>query len=781
MNLYRILLRTFLGRRLPRTSGQVHVPGIAQPVTIRRDDWGIPYIEAATEMDAWYALGFCQGQDRAFQLEMLLRLTRGTLAEFLGPSGLPIDRLSRRIGFHRYAEAHLAVLDAEVRECLDAFAHGVNVGTDQGCRQPAHEFTLLRAHTTPYTPTDALAGIKYSALAMSFWTAKLTRFILLREEGPAAVQDLSRMYPFDHLVTAPVGTPAGRAVDRLAAEMAQLIEVLGLQGASNNWVLDASRTATGRPLLANDPHLATTIPSPWYLVHIRTPEWAVAGACYVGGPVIGAGHNDVAAWGLTAGLADNVDLFLEEVSPDGSSVRQGAEFVPCTAQTEVFHVKGSAPVQEEVLITPRGPIVSPALEGEHGAVSMQATWMQPWPIGNVLRMYRARTWEQFRQALAHWPLVSLNMVYADTNGTIGWQLVGDVPQRRPGRGVLPLPGWDPANQWGTTPIPFAEMPHLENPEADLIATANNKPVQDGTGPYLGMDWSDGYRVMRIVEVLSSRRDWDVGSTQALQCDQMSIPWSEIRETVLAVPAAEIETRMALELLHAWDGVLSADSPAAAVYELFLGEMAQRVVHARLPEAADWALGKAFNPLAGGVALGARVSTLVRLLQEQPPMWFSRPWPEEIAVALAQAVRTLQEHFGPTPDGWAWGHIRPLTLRHPLGVRRPLDRLLNLGPLPVGGDSTTVSPMGTRLTNVTGNPTGVANLRMVLDIGNWEESVFVLAGGQSGNPLSPHYDDMLKHWQQGKGVPVAWSPEAIARSTRRTLQLRPATAPSIGSR
>jgi len=779
MNLYRALLRTLLGRRLPRTSGYLQVPGITQPVTIRRDDWGIPYIEAATGADAWYALGFCQGQDRAFQLEMLLRLARGTLAELLGPTALPIDRLARRIGFHRYAEAHMAILTPEVRECLEAFARGVNAGVDWGSRRPAHEFTLLRAQPTPYTPADALAGIKYSALAMSFWTTKLTRFILLREEGPAAVQDLNWAYPPDHSVTAPVGTPAGPAIDRLAAEMDLLKQVLGLQGASNNWVLDASRTATGRPLLANDPHLSTAIPAPWYLVHIRTPEWAVAGACYVGGPVIGAGHNDVAAWGLTAGVADNVDLFLEEVGADGRSVREGDSFVPCQVHNEVFHVKGGKQVQEEVLITPRGPIVSPALEGEPGAVSIQATWMQNWPIGSVLRMYRARTWEQFRQALAQWPLVSLNMVYADTQGTIGWQLFGDVPQRGPNRGMLPLPGWDPANRWGDAPVPFAEMPHLENPGAGLIATANNKPLQDGVGPYLGMDWADGYRVRRIVEVLSSRRDWDIPSTRALQRDRMSLPWREIRETVLSVPPDRSETQMALDLLRVWDGVVSADSPAAAIYEFFLGEMAQRIVRARLPKAADWALGKAFNPLARGAALGARVSTLVRLLQEQPPEWFGRPWPEEIAAALTQAVRTLQERFGSKPAGWAWGHIRPLILRHPLGVRPPLDRLLNLGPFPAGGDSTTVSPMGTRLIDVTGNPRGLANLRMVLDVGNWEESVFVLAGGQSGNPLSPHYNDMLTLWQRGEGVAIAWSPEAIARVAHHVLELLPTNTPPQG--
>ena len=514
------------------------------------------------------------------------------------------------------------------------------------------------------------------------------------------------------------------------------------------------------------------IPPPWYLVHIRTPGWAVAGACYIGSPVIGAGHNDAAAWGLTAGLADNVDLFLEEIGPDRRTVREGDGFVPCQVRMEVFQVRGGGPVEEEVLVTPRGPVVSPALEGETGAIAMRATWMQPRPIAGLLGMYRARSFEEFRHALAQWPLASLNMVYADISGTIGWQLIGEVPQRSRGQGAMPLPGWDAANQWSPEPIPFVEMPHLVNPAGGFIATANNKPTLDTAGPYLGTDWGDGYRLARIVEVLGSRRDWDVRTTQALQLDQVSIPWREVREVVLAAPAATAEAQEALALLCRWDGVLAADSPAAAVYELFLAEMAQRVVQARVPRAAAWALGKAFNPLPGSAAIGARVSNLVRLLREQPIEWFGRPWSEEVAAALTAAVRSQRERFGPGPEGWAWGQIRKLTLRHPLGERRPLDRLLNRGPFLVGGDSTTVSPMGTRLANVTGNPTGLANLRMVLDVGNWEENRFVLAGGQSGNPLSPHYDDMLTLWRRGEGVMIAWSKEAVEQVASCTLLLRP---------
>jgi penicillin amidase len=683
-----------------------------------------------------------------------------------------VDRTARRIGVHFSAREQLAVLDQETRQRLEAFVRGVTAGARQGCQRPAPEFALLRAGPTPYEATDVLANLKYIAFVMSLWMAKLVRLRILRADGAEAVAALSRAYPEWQLVTAPVGRPAGPALDRLGEDLSRLAVALGLGGASNNWVLNAARTATGRPLLANDPHMAATIPAPWYLVHLRTPGWAVAGACYIGAPLIAAGHNETAAWGVTAGIADNLDLFLEEVGADGRSVREEDGFVPCSVRTEVIGVRGRPPVREEILITPRGPLITSLLEGEWESISMRATWSLPRPAAGLFRLYQAHTFEEFRQALRVWPFVSVNMVYADVADTIGWQLAGDVPQREKGWGTLPLPGWDRANAWCPEPLPFDALPHLANPASGFIATANNKPTLDEASPYLGMDWGDGYRHARIVEALAGRSDWDVPSTQALQLDLTSLTWREIRAVVLAAPATTVAVQEALALLRRWDGAVAAHAPAAAVYEFFLSEIAHRVVGAKAPRSVEWVLSRGLNPGLGGAALGVRVSSLARLLREQPTGYFARPWPEEIAAALDQAIHTLRARFGASPGRWAWGRIRPLTLMHPLGTHRVLGRAFNLGPFPVGGDSSTVSPMGTGLGDPTGNPEGMANLRMVLDVGNWEENRFVLAGGQSGNPLSPHYADMLDLWRRGEGVTMAWSREMVAQVAQSTLRLLP---------
>jgi penicillin amidase len=743
-------------------------------VTIRRNRWGIPHISAENGPDAWFGLGFCHAQDRAFQLESLLRVTRGTLAALVGPEGLAVDRLARRIGFHRSAEAQLAALGTDERGTLEAYARGVNAGLSRGLRRRPHELVLLRARPTAWTAADVLGFTKLQGLLLATnWDLELARLKILQADGPEALRALDPAYPEWLPVSTPPGAPAGPAIDRLLADLEAFTAVVGTGGGSNNWALAASRTATGRPLLANDPHLAPSLPAHWYLAHLQTPDWAVAGATFVGGPAVVAGHNGFASWGLTAGLADNTDLYLEEVGPDGRSVRAGEGFVPCEVRVERIEMRGGPPVIEEVLITPHGPLIGPALAEDPGAVAFRALWLDPLPVEGYLRLNQVRSFAEFREAFARWPVLSLNLAYADAGGTIGWQLVGQVPRRRKGWGILPARGADPAGGWEETPVQFFEMPWLADPPAGFLATANNQPVAEGGGPFLGVDWIDGYRLARISEALAEREDWDVQQCQALQMDVLSIPWREIRETVLAAPAAPAGAALALGLLRAWDGRVAADSAAATVFELFLAELIARAAAAKAPRSAAWALGRGFTALTPATLFGVRrAGHLVRLLREQPAGWFARTWPEEISDALAAAVERLRARFGPEPAAWTWGEVRPLTLRHPLGRRKPLDRVFDLGPIPWGGDANTAAQAATGLLDPLTNPGVVAGLRMVIDVGAWDESRFAIAGGQSGNPFSPHYADQLPLWARGEGVPIPWSEDAVARATRSTLRLIP---------
>ena len=775
MGVSRLALRLLMGRRLPTDTGTLTAGGARDRVVIRRDGFGIPHIEAENEHDAWYGLGFCQGQDRAFMLETMLRAAHGTTAEVAGRAALPIDRLSRRLGFLAGAIKQLDSLDTDVREMFEAFALGVTEGATIGCERRAHEFALLRIQPTPWTAADALAVSRLQSFASALtWEVKLARHRILREDGPDALRALEPYYPSWQPVNTPPGASAGEAMDRVASDLAAFGEAIGTGGASNAWAVAPSRTASGRPILANDPHLGTSLPAYWYLAHLQTPDWSLAGACFAGAPLFASAHNGTAGWGVTLGLVDTADLYVEDVGPDGDSVREGDGFVPLQTGTELIRVKGEAePVEEVVKTTPRGPIIGTALPGETAAISVRATWLETGPVRGLLTAWRARSFDEFRREFDQWPAAPLNVVYADTTGATGWLLCGKAPRRRSGWGTIPLPGWEPDAGWEDEGVDFDEMPHVVSPTTGFVASANNKPAPDADPPYLGIEWADGYRFTRVTEALESRTDWDVESTGALQMDLLSIPWREMSETVLATPVADGDARQALELLREWDGQVSADSSGAAVFELFVEAMIRQVVESKAPNSWEFSVGKGFTAINPFTMLNARRSGfLVDLLHRQQADWLDGDWSGAIERSLTKAVATLRKTRGSNPNRWAWGVVRPLKFRHPAAANRLLDGVLNRGPFPWGGDSDTLAQTASNPIDVLGEPLLTASLRMVLDVGDWDNSLFVLPGGQSGNPLSPNYDDMLPLWRAGGGVPIAWSAAAVLRAATRTLILRP---------
>ncbi len=807
-----------LGRRLPRLDGEVRLDGPQAAITIRRDGWGVPHIEAATERDALFALGFCQGQDRAGQLEVLWRLARGRLAEWVGPGGLPMDRLSRCIGFRRSAEGQWPVLAGWVREWMEAFAAGINAAQQRGGTRRPHEWAILGGRPSPWDGIDLLAVLKLqSFLLPSNWDAELLRLRMLYADGPQAVQDLepavaaalvpspgpaqtqdavgSPRLPESPRLTESTDVTAGRSgsgpfaaddarirrlaaetLERLQADLDRLRGYVGGPGGSNNWVIAGRRTASGRPLLANDPHLAPFVPPPWYLAHVRTPQWEVAGAMFAGSLGFAIGHNGYCAWGVTAALSDNTDLFVETLGPDRRSVRDSdGTFVPCTVREEVIQVRWQGEVVETVLETPRGPIVTP-LDGDLPvALSIRGVWQEALPVVGFLRAPLARSFEEFRAAFAEWPLLPLNVVYADAGGTIGWQMIGQLPRRRGGYGLLPAPADRPDSGWEADWLPFKQLPAVVDPPQGFWATANHDPRLDlpDWPAHLGSDYCDPYRVRAVREALAARDGWTLEDCLELQRDTRSIPWEEVREVVLGLRPATAEAAEALRLLEPWDGRMDIDSPAAAVFEFFLMEMLVRVVRRRAPKSWEAALRSGDANLAAD----RRIGHLVRLLRHQPPGWFD-DWPREMLDALTQAVRRLRAVAGPGSAYWAWGHVRPLRLEHLLfGKQRGLAAVFNVGPVPCAGDANTISQAAVCPTDPARFTHNIANLRAAFDLADLGRSRFVLCGGQSGNPCSPHYDDQLPLWQRGEAIPIPWTQAEVIRAARHTLRLLPATAPT----
>jgi penicillin amidase len=753
-----------LGRRLPKTRGTVLVDGLGGPVSIGRDRWGIPHIEATADADAWFGLGFCHGQDRGFQLEILARAGRGTLAELLGPSAVSVDRLSRTLGFRRVATRQRDVLGADVVATLEAYVAGINAAARASARP--HELVLLRGRRSEWHVEDVLAFLGLQSLALAGnWVAELARLAILMADGPDALRAVDVTYSPWLPVVDPPGAGAGPALDRLAADLAALQSLAGGTGGSNAWAVAPSRTATGGAILANDPHLAPDVPAPWYLVHVRTPDWQVAGASFIGGPVVPSGHNGRIAWGITAGCTDSADLFWEDISAAG--VARGPDGdEPVSRIREEIGVRGAPAVVEELTLTARGPVITPILDGFGMALSLRATWLEPAPVRGLLDVVRAGDFATFRESFRAWPGPALNVVYADVDGHIGWQLIGALPRRRSGNGTLPRPAWEPG--WEDQHLSFDAMPFSHDPEGGFVVSANNAPHVDvADGPNLGVDWLDGYRAAAIGERLAERDGWDVASAATLQCDVTSIPWREMREIVLAVEPSGDDEKRAHALLRDWDGRVSADSAAASVFELVLAELATITTREGAPTSWRWAMGAGFGDVIARTAFSARtVGRLVALLRDEPDR------SEAIRSALRDAVSTLTGKYGPDSARWAWGDVRPLRLRHVLGAMKPLDRTFGLGPVRIGGDTNTVAQAGVRPLDPLGSHGAIANHRVVIDLADPERSRYVVAGGQSGNPLSPHYGDLLELWARGEGVPIGWSHDAVAAAVVDSLRLLP---------
>jgi penicillin amidase len=786
VNLARRLFGLLLGKRLPQHSGQSSAP-CRSKVKIRRDRFGVGYVDAENEYDAWFGLGYCHAQDRAGQLETSLRLVRGTLSEVIGREGLEIDRAARLIGVHHAAKAQLPLFDRDLRDQLGAYTDGINAAFATRGAPKSHEHALLRCEPSPWKPEDVIGlGLMMCCLLPSNWDVELARLHIFLADGPAAVAALDADYRPDLPVTSPPGGVAGPSGPFLGDDLRALREFIGESGGSNAWAVSARKTKAGRPLLANDPHLPATLPNFGYLARVTCPEFRVAGVSIVGVPAFISGHNERAAWGSTSAQLDNTDLFLEELGPDGASAREGDRFVPCELRDERVAVRGEAPQRLRVVTTRRGPIVARrgdpessifaplpfTAHGRENALSFAATWLQPRPTRALLSFHRLENFEQFRTFCGSATGCAYSMIYADRE-TIGWVLASEVPVRKQGHGSLPLPGWLESVGWHAEVKSGRDLPHAENPEAGYVSCANNKPVADAECPvFLGHDFLDGYRQKRIGAELARKDDWTPAAMAELQLDVLTLTWSEVKAPMLSLETSDPAARRALALLAEWDGRLAADSVAATVYELFLAEVCERAARVKAPNSSRFVVGEGVMKLIPGTTLNARRASFVtRLVRDQPPGYFAA-WPAELAAALGAVVRRLERDFGPDTRRWTWGTLRPLPLEHRFGGKKPLDRVFNPPKLPGYGDGTTVNQAGFEYWKPLRHSTVTSHLRTVMEVGNWSASRFVLLGGQAGNPLSKNYDDMIPLWQRGEGVPIHWEEAALRAHTSNELCLSP---------
>lgn len=671
---------------------------------------------------------------------------------------------------------------------LDAYTAGINAFIARGAAGPARslEHRLLRFAPAPWTTEDSLAVGRLIAFSISpNWASELVRARLVTLFGRDAAAALEPgVWAADDTS---VWSEDGSAMwDVPAGEAPGPIEMPGGAGGSNNWVVDGSRSRTGRPLLANDIHLFPQLPSIVYEAHLATSSGLeVAGATIPGVAGVVIGHNADITWGVTASLADVQDLFIERIDPGSPSRTRVADgWHEGEVLSEEIEVKGrSKPWLEEVLVTSHGPVIAPtpALAGVRAPLALQSTVLEARAtLAPLLDLNRARNWEEFRDALRTWATPSLSFVYADATGNIGFQAAGVVPVRAGGAGVVPSPGWTGTHDW-VGELAFDEMPHAFNPGAGAWATANHD-IAASTGHPLGREYASPARYLRIRELLDATEKHSVASFVTIQSDDRNEP-AKAAAGILGerLPPSDALRRAVLERLRSWDGHMTEGSLEASVYAVFMDELVRTRHAGETTEGAGLLLGHGPHP-----TLAPAWSHY--FVRGEETLSYLRDWAAEdgsrpdgpVEVAFVRTLEVLSNRLGPNPARWSWERLHTLTLRHPLGARKPLERLLNVGGHPVPGNMDTVR-VSASLPGTHEVQGPISAYRFVADVSDWDASLSCLPGGQSGHRASPHYADQLRDWHAMGYHRLAFSAEAVAGAAEERMLLRPTGRFRVGGR
>jgi penicillin amidase len=797
-------LRSAAKAALPTLDGDLHLAGLSAPVVVRRDAHGVPHIEAATQDDLFLAQGYVTAQDRLWQMDASRRNANGELAEILGPSMLKHDKMQRVLQIRVTAQRVYAKMPAADRARLDDYARGVNLYMTQHTDSLPPEFRLLGYRPQPWSGVDSVSvGLMMAQMLDTHWDAKLSRDYIAaklnnlkleadlypvgswRDHPPTGIKvDLTQPHPAtppsadDNEEDDRSQTSNGHEDPLVLRELLGLPACAGCTPGSNNWVIDGRHTASGKPLLANDMHLPLSAPDVWYMADLKAPGYHAAGVTAPGIPCIIAGHNEHVAWGFTALYADVQDLYIEKLQGNNYETNDKS-WKPLVVDHEVIKVRFGKDVLVDVRSTDHGPLLNPIFTAETRPIALK--WTLYDPSLNALPFYALNTasnWMEFSAALGDWAWPTLNTVYSDDQGHIGYHAIGKVPIRGLGSGIFtkPLPH-DTLNmrfEWGLgwntqlIYIPNDAMPNAFDPPSGFLATANsrvttNKPFYD---PFSNKDlsaipltdeWVEPYRIERIYKALEGREHLTPADMLAVQTDVYSEVDQELGHrfayAIDHTPSADERLKKAADLMRSWDGKLTTDSAAASI-----------VTHARYalwPLILEPKLGKEAKEYRWGESNFAEEEIIMHANADWLPPTYKN-WDE----LLTDAVRKGMD-AGKAPSDiarWSYGSWHKVDVEHPLAQFLPfLGGFAGSDPQPQSGDTTTVKQVGRAF-----GP----SQRFTMDWSNIDGSTENIVLGESGNPYSPYFRDQWNAWYGGTTFALPFSDAAVAAQTRHTLRLLP---------
>lgn len=761
---------------VPPLEATLQVPGVRTAIGIWRDPEGIPHVRADSAWDAFLGQGFVHAQDRLWQMEYDRRRGSGRWAEYIGPKGVAQDVAMRRRRLAASARSDYAQLNVDTRAMLDGYAAGVNAFLATTEVLPV-EFTLLETRPAPWQPWESVLVFKVRHADMGTWQVKVWRARLVRHLGAARAATLCPGTQPNPMLIVP---PGETVLDLIAGGLEELgaYEGLGVSvpessGGSNNWAVSGRRTRSGRPLLAGDPHRALEVPNVYYQNHISCPEFDAVGLSFPGVPGLPHfGHNAQVAWSVTHTNADAQDLYLERFDAgDPTRYDVGGEWRAAEVERETIDVRGHAARDIDVTVTHHGPIILG--DPRHDLALALADAALAGPNGTFeafLPMLRARSADELEAAMRTWVDPVNNLVFADVGGAIGYRTRGRIPVRAAANAWVPVPGWDGMHEWQGY-VPFDEMPAIRNPALGFVVSANSRVTGTGYVHYIGLDFSPDFRTRRLVARLSSLERATVADMVTMHTDEVSIPGTEFVGIFRGMTSGDPVVRGALERLASWDGRMSADSAAAAIYAVFRERLMRDVMTPILGPLAPEAFAGAPR---GGTAHMARLRARLTEWIQQGDVALLREgatWPEVIARALAEAMAELRDRLGPDPARWRWGDLHRTQPSHPLSSLYPeWQPVLDPPAVPVGGDADTVRA-GAFVSALGYHVTLTAVARYAFDVGAWDESGWIVPFGGSGHPGSPHFADQVEAWRDGTLLPMryAWDRIRAAAASYQRLE------------
>lgn len=770
----------------------LQIKGLKDRVTITRDERGIPYIDAKSDEDLYFAQGYATAADRLWEMDLFRRTARGELAEILGagPNNLVLDqdKLHRTYGFAQEADAEVAQASPKALMALEAYARGVNAyASSLDAKSMPPEFQILQYSFRPWTPADSFVVVKIFFEALSdTWRLDVMRQAMASLPADKRNALLAETSPLDVLLVgkdtqAKRATASVRSSDSLSpAALAALahnqeiaanaLDRIGFYAdalaASNNWVINGSHTVTGKPLLANDPHLRPTAPSIWHMVHLNAPGVRVAGITSPGVPGVIIGHNDRIAWGFTNVGPDVQDLYIEKFDPANPKRYQTPQgWQDAVVRQEQIKVrKGFAStetdvVTHEVTVTRHGPIVFEA-DGKRYALRWTALDPKLNRPDVQYALNRARNWNEFNAALETFTAPTQNIVYADVDGHIGYHAAGVVPIRKSGDGGVPYDGSTDAGEW-TGYIPVAKLPSVYDPPSGIIVTANQRIVGTDYPYFLTHSWAQPYRARRIFTLLNEKPKHSVEDFRRIQGDVYSIAGVLFtREAVKLLrpklTASDEKLRAALDAFEKWDGRVNAESTVAPLASAMRLAFRSKILTA--------ALGP---DLARNYQWGNFDTTLDRIIKDQPAEWLPKEFPSYADLMRAsydEAVATLSKNLGADETKWTWGDLAKARFPHPLGQAPLIGGMFTVPPFPQNGTG--------GLLGATVNVGASVSMRLIADLSDWDKTQQGIALGESGVPKNPHWTDQLADWRAVTPREFPFTAAAVTKAAKETLVLQP---------